>query len=71
MLNPRQKEGMASPFSIVTALVDQIDFTGEILSDTDIRISGNFLIFRSRLVYWDHLAVNIKMIKIHAEVSKY
>ena len=31
---------MASPFSIVTALVDQIDFTGEILSDTDIRISG-------------------------------
>jgi acyl-coenzyme A thioesterase 9 len=41
VLNPRQKEGMASPFSIVTALVDQIDFTGEILSDSDIRISGH------------------------------
>jgi len=41
VLNPRQKEGMLSPFSIVTALVDQIDFTGEILSDSDIKMSGH------------------------------
>lgn len=41
VLNPRQKEGTGSPFSIVTALVDQIDFTGKILSDSDIRISGH------------------------------
>ena len=40
VLNPKQKEGMASPFSIVTALVDQIDFTGTIRPDQDIRMSG-------------------------------
>jgi len=39
--NPLQKEGMGSPFSIVTALVDQIDFTGKMRSDCDIRISGH------------------------------
>lgn len=41
VLNPLQKPGMGSPFSIVTALVDQIDFTGKIRSDCDIRISGH------------------------------
>ena len=46
VLNPRQKEGMLSPFSIVTALVDQIDFTGEILSDSDIKMSGMFFTCR-------------------------
>merc|ERR1719391_46297 len=41
VLNPRQGEGQASPFSIVTALVDQIDFTGKIHADSDIRMSGH------------------------------
>ena len=40
VLNPRQKPGSASPFSIVTALVDKIDFKGKIHSDSDIRMSG-------------------------------
>ena len=40
VLNPRQGPGMGSPFSIVTALVDQIDFSGKILSNSDIKISG-------------------------------
>ena len=44
VLNPRQKAGMGSPFSIVTALVDQIDFTGKIFSNSDIRISGETLL---------------------------
>ena len=44
VLNPRQKVGMGSPFSIVTALVDQIDFTGKIFSNSDIRISGETLL---------------------------
>lgn len=39
--NPLQQPGMGSPFSIVTALVDQIDFTGKMQSDCDIRISGH------------------------------
>jgi len=41
VLNPLQRPGMGSPFSIVTALVDQIDFTGKMRSDCDIRISGH------------------------------
>jgi hypothetical protein len=40
VLNPRQKGGAASPFSIVTALVDQIDFSGKISITADIKISG-------------------------------
>ena len=40
VLNPRQKPGTASPFSIVTALVDKIDFSGEIHPHSDIRMSG-------------------------------
>jgi hypothetical protein len=40
VLNPRQKGGSASPFSIVTALVDQIDFSGKMNSTEDIKISG-------------------------------
>ena len=39
--NPLQRPGMGSPFSIVTALVDQIDFTGKMQSDCDIKISGH------------------------------
>jgi len=39
--NPLQQPGMGSPFSIVTALVDQIDFTGKMQSDCDIKISGH------------------------------
>jgi hypothetical protein len=42
VLNPRQKGGSASPFSIVTALVDQIDFSGKMNSTEDIKISGIF-----------------------------
>jgi len=41
VLNPRQGSDMGSPFSIVTALVDQIDFTGKILSNSDIKMSGH------------------------------
>ena len=41
VLNPLQPPGSASPFCIVTALVDQIDFTGTIRSDCDIRMSGH------------------------------
>jgi len=41
VLNPKQGDGMTSPFSIVTALVDQIDFTGVIRPDQDIRMSGH------------------------------
>jgi hypothetical protein len=40
VLNPRQKGGSASPFSIVTALVDQIDFSGKMSATEDIKISG-------------------------------
>lgn len=40
VLNPRQKGGMASPFSIVTALVDQIDLNGSIVPTADIKMSG-------------------------------
>ncbi|XP_042867568.1 acyl-coenzyme A thioesterase 9, mitochondrial-like isoform X2 [Penaeus japonicus] len=41
--NPRQKENMPSPYSIVTALVDRIDFNqGAMLKpDRDIRLSGH------------------------------
>nr|XP_053642235.1 acyl-coenzyme A thioesterase 9, mitochondrial-like isoform X2 [Cherax quadricarinatus]XP_053642236.1 acyl-coenzyme A thioesterase 9, mitochondrial-like isoform X2 [Cherax quadricarinatus] len=41
--NPRQREDMPSPYSIVTALVDRIDFNqGSILRpDKDIRLSGH------------------------------
>jgi len=41
VLNPLQPHDSASPFCIVTALVDQIDFTGAIRSDCDIRMSGH------------------------------
>ncbi|XP_023335369.1 acyl-coenzyme A thioesterase 9, mitochondrial isoform X2 [Eurytemora carolleeae] len=41
VLRDRQKPGSASPFSIVTALVDKIDFKGKIHSDSDIRMSGH------------------------------
>jgi len=36
-----QGPGQASPFSIVTALVDQIDFTASFRADCDIRMSGH------------------------------
>ncbi|XP_064090301.1 acyl-coenzyme A thioesterase 9, mitochondrial-like isoform X2 [Macrobrachium nipponense] len=43
VLNPRQKEGLPSPYSIVTALVDRIDFNEEVTlkPDRDIRLSGH------------------------------
>ena len=41
VLNPLQPKGSASPFCIVTALVDQIDFTGDLRPDYDIRMSGH------------------------------
>ena len=41
VLNPLQRGDSASPFCIVTALVDQIDFTGVLRSDCDIRMSGH------------------------------
>ena len=41
ILNPLQPEGSASPFCIVTALVDQVDFTGDLRPDIDIRMSGH------------------------------
>ena len=41
VLNPLQHGDSASPFCIVTALVDQIDFTGVLRSDCDIRMSGH------------------------------
>ena len=40
VLNPLQKGSIGSPLSIVTALVDQIDFTGILRPDCDIRMSG-------------------------------
>ncbi|XP_045623522.1 acyl-coenzyme A thioesterase 9, mitochondrial isoform X1 [Procambarus clarkii] len=41
--NPRQKDDMPSPYSIVTALVDRIDFNQEAIlrPDKDIRLSGH------------------------------
>ncbi|XP_047482687.1 acyl-coenzyme A thioesterase 9, mitochondrial-like isoform X2 [Penaeus chinensis] len=41
--NPRQKENMPSPYSIVTALVDRIDFNQGVMlrPDRDIRLSGH------------------------------
>ena len=41
VLNPLQPKGSASPFCIVTALVDQIDFTGDLRPDIDIKMSGH------------------------------
>lgn len=41
VLNPKQGPGQPSPFSIVTALVDQIDFTASFRADCDIRMSGH------------------------------
>jgi acyl-coenzyme A thioesterase 9 len=41
MMTALQGPGQASPFSIVTALVDQIDFTGKLRADCDIRMSGH------------------------------
>ena len=43
ILNPLQPKGSASPFCIVTALVDQIDFTGNLSPDFDIRMSGHVI----------------------------
>ena len=42
VLNPRQKGGMGSPFSIVTDLVDQSDLNGSIVPTADIKMSGAF-----------------------------
>lgn len=41
--NPRQREGIPSPYSIVTALVDRIDFNqgAALRPDKDIRLSGH------------------------------
>ena len=40
-LNPlKPADSEASPWTIVTGLVDQIDFTGKIRPDCDIRMSG-------------------------------
>ncbi|XP_069993606.1 acyl-coenzyme A thioesterase 9, mitochondrial [Penaeus vannamei] len=41
--NPRQKEDLPSPYSIVTALVDRIDFNHGVMlrPDRDIRLSGH------------------------------
>ncbi|XP_068219117.1 acyl-coenzyme A thioesterase 9, mitochondrial-like isoform X1 [Palaemon carinicauda] len=43
VLNPRQKDDLPSPYSIVTALVDRIDFSQEVTlrPDRDIRMSGH------------------------------
>ena len=41
VLNPLQRGDAGSPFCIVTALVDQIDFTGLLRPDCDIRMSGH------------------------------
>jgi len=41
VLNPRQKGLPGSPLSIVTGLVDQIDFSGILRPDCDIRMSGH------------------------------
>ena len=41
ILNPLQPTGLASPYCIVTALVDQIDFTGDLRPHFDIRMSGH------------------------------
>ncbi|XP_066973612.1 acyl-coenzyme A thioesterase 9, mitochondrial-like isoform X1 [Macrobrachium rosenbergii] len=43
VLNPRQKEDLPSPYCIVTALVDRIDFNQEVTlrPDRDIRLSGH------------------------------
>jgi hypothetical protein len=40
VLNPRQQGSLGSPFSIVTALVDQIDLNGPIFPTMDIKMSG-------------------------------
>ena len=41
MLNPlKPADSEASPWTIVTGLVDQIDFTGVLRPDCDIRMSG-------------------------------
>lgn len=39
--NPKQKDGMKSPYSIVTALVDNIDIKKNIHPERDIKISGH------------------------------
>jgi len=41
VLNPLQKGSAGSPLSIVTALVDQIDFAKTLRPDCDIRMSGH------------------------------
>merc|ERR1719300_1707115 len=41
VLNPLQKGSPGSPLSIVTGLVDEIDFAGILRSDCDIRMSGH------------------------------
>ena len=42
VLNPlKPADSEASPWTIVTGLVDQIDFTGVLRPDCDIRISGH------------------------------
>ena len=41
VLNPlKPADSEASPWTIVTGLVDQIDFTGVLRPDCDIRMSG-------------------------------
>jgi len=41
VLNPRQKGLPGSPLSIVTGLVDQIDFSGTLRPNIDVRMSGH------------------------------
>lgn len=41
VVNPRQGPGLASPLSIVTAMVDSIDWTKPLRCDADIRMSGH------------------------------
>ena len=57
VLNPRQKGLLGSPLSIVTALVDQIDFVGILRPDCDIRMSGVHYVLFAAIVLCSHVQV--------------
>ena len=52
VLNPRQKGLPGSPLSIVTGLVDQIDFSGILRPDCDIRMSGKQPYLVCSMILW-------------------